>query len=298
MIARIGYYIGLQARTMAIFVLAALHFSQACAGGPTYEKGLAAYSRGDIAAALQLWKPLAEHGDARAEFALASLYHDGIGVPVDYTESSYWFHQAAEQGHAEAQYNLGNAYKRGEGVRQSDDMAIRWWKKAAEQGLEEAQSNLALARREGAGELQDHQTAARFYRDAAKNGRPAASTIIADTDKQTQSAGETGCEPWLASQSPDAYTIQLMSTRRPDDAYQLVRQHDLSGYVVCSYAHEGNTRHALLVGAYNSIGAANAAAADLPSALKTSKPWVRKISDIKRVVAGNTPSAGDTHEPQ
>jgi TPR repeat protein len=32
---------------------------------------------------------LAEHGDADAEFALASLYYNGIGVPLDRTESNH-----------------------------------------------------------------------------------------------------------------------------------------------------------------------------------------------------------------
>jgi hypothetical protein len=289
MIARTGYYIGWQASAMGIFILATLHLSQACAGGPIYEEGLTAYSNGDIAAALQVWKPLAEHGDAQAQFAVASLYYDGIGVPVDHTESSYWFHLAAEQGHAEAQYNLGNAYKRGEGVRQSDAMAIHWWKKAAEQGLAEAQSNLALAWQEGDSVIKDDQTASRFYRQAAKNGHPADSAMIADPGRPAQSKSEADCESWLDSQSPNAYTLQLMSSTRPDDDYELARQHGMSGYVVCSYPHAGNTRHALLIGTYSSIDAASTAVMELPPDLKTGMPWVRKISDIERAVTGNAP---------
>ena len=45
-------------------MLAVLHLSQASAGGPVYDEGLAAFSSGDIATAYQLWRPLAEHGDA------------------------------------------------------------------------------------------------------------------------------------------------------------------------------------------------------------------------------------------
>lgn len=169
-------------------LLTALHLPPTRAGGPVYDEGRIAFSRGDIATAYQLWKPLAEHGDADAQFALASLYYDGIGVPVDRTESSYWFLLAAKRGHAYAQYNLGNAYKRGEGVRQSDAMAVRWWKKAAGQGLSEASYNLALAYQEGAGVDKDEQTAARYFRQAAASGNADVATALAETNRPEQSS--------------------------------------------------------------------------------------------------------------
>jgi len=308
-----------QTRVMGIVLLTVLHLSPARAGGPVYDEGLAALASGDIATAWQLWKPLAEHGDADAQFALASLYYDGIGVPVDHTESSFWFLLAAKQGHKDAQYNLGNAYKRGEGVRRSDTMAVRWWEKAAAQGLAEAQYNLALAYQEGAGVTKDEQTAARYYRQAAENGHPDASTMLVETAQPARSPGaettiterpsigetnqaaqsssmethqparssnETDCEGWLAGQSPKAYTLQLMSTTHPEDIQELAGEHDLSGYVVCSYTHEGSTRYALLTGVYSSIEAASAAAANLPPGLKTGKPWVRSFRDLRRIVVG------------
>jgi len=325
------HYTGLQAVILEIIVLAALHLSPAFAGGPMYEEGLAAFSSGDIATAYQLWSPLAGHGDADAQFALASMYYDGIGMPVDHTESSYWFLLAARQGHADAQYNIGNAYKRGEGVRQSDAMAVQWWKKAAEQGLAEARYNLALAYQEGAGVPRDEQMAARYYRQAAASGHPDASTALAEavwpeqspvteprrperpsieaanqaarsskvetnriarpSDAEMKQAArpsdETDCEGWLAGQSPNAYTLQLMSTTRPEDIRELASEHDLSGYVVCSYTHEGSIRHALLIGAYPDIDTASAAAAKLPPGLQNGKPWVRKIRTLMRIVAGN-----------
>jgi septal ring-binding cell division protein DamX len=165
-------------------------------------------------------------------------------------------------------------------------MAVHWWEKAAEQGLAEAQYNLALAYQEGAGVPRDEQMAARYYRQAAENGHSDASAAIAETDRPARSSNETDCEHWLSEQSPNAYTLQLMSTTRPEDIQELAREHDLSGYVVCSYTHEGDTRYALLIGAYPDIDTASAAAAGLPRGLKTGKPWVRKIKDLMRIAAG------------
>jgi len=55
--------------------------AQAIAG--PYEDGIAAYDRGEYAAALSLWLPLAEHGNVSAQYNLGMLYRDGKGVPKD-----------------------------------------------------------------------------------------------------------------------------------------------------------------------------------------------------------------------
>ena len=281
-------FISLQGWIAMIAAIAALHLSQASAGSPVFEEGLMAYSTGDVTTAYQLWQPLAEHGDAEAQFALGLLYYDGIGVPVDHTESSYWFHRAAEQGHAGAQYNLGNAYLRGEGVRKNETMAVRWWRKAADQGMTAARFILAKAYQEGLGVEKDEQAAARLYAQLDGKDPPLGIATNATLDEPVQSDEQTDCESWLGNQSPDAYTVQLVSTTRRDEAFELARKNDLAGYVVCSYTYEGQTRNALLLGAYPSAGAAGDAVADLPPELTRGKPWIRKITGLRQLVAGNT----------
>ena len=49
-----------------------------------FNEGLAALARGDYATALRAWQPLAEQGDARAQFNLGLMYRKGEGVPQDY----------------------------------------------------------------------------------------------------------------------------------------------------------------------------------------------------------------------
>ena len=48
-----------------------------------FQKGFAAYQAGDYATALQEWTPLAEAGDASAQYNLGVIYGEGIGVPQD-----------------------------------------------------------------------------------------------------------------------------------------------------------------------------------------------------------------------
>ena len=41
-----------------------------------FNKGLAAYNSGDYATALKEWKPLAEQGDASAQYQMGYIYYD------------------------------------------------------------------------------------------------------------------------------------------------------------------------------------------------------------------------------
>ena len=57
---------------------------------------------GDWKSAFLLVKPLAEQGDATAQFDLGFMYENGKGVPQDYAEATKWYRKAAAQGNAEA----------------------------------------------------------------------------------------------------------------------------------------------------------------------------------------------------
>ena len=104
-----------------------------------FQQGLTAYEQSDYQTAFKLWLPLAEQGDAKAQFNLGVMYADGRGVKQDDVEAVKWFRKAAEQGDADAQFNLGVMYRNGQGVKQDDFEAVKWYRKAAEQGDAKAQ---------------------------------------------------------------------------------------------------------------------------------------------------------------
>ena len=103
------------------------------------EHALAAERLGDWKSAFLLLKPLAEQGDATAQFDLGFIYENGKGVPQDYAEAMKWYRKAADQGNADAQNNLGTMYANGQGAPQDYTEAIKWWRKAADQGNAHAQ---------------------------------------------------------------------------------------------------------------------------------------------------------------
>ena len=114
---------------------------------PTYasfDKGEAAYDRGDYTNAYKEFKELAEHGHARAQCFLGWMYHEGQGAPQDHAEAVKWYRKAADQGHAKAQYNLATMYDEGLGVPQNHVEAVNWYRRAAEQGNADAQTLLRL----------------------------------------------------------------------------------------------------------------------------------------------------------
>ena len=70
--------------------------------------------KGDNAAALPLYRDLADKGYPAAQATLGRLYADGYrGVPQDDAEAVKWYRLAAEQGDAQAQNNLGSMYANG-----------------------------------------------------------------------------------------------------------------------------------------------------------------------------------------
>ena len=74
--------------TRAAFAAIVLLLSLAApvAAGPL-EDATAAYDRGDYATALRLLRPLADQGDAIAQFNLGLMYDQGQGVPQNYAEA-------------------------------------------------------------------------------------------------------------------------------------------------------------------------------------------------------------------
>ena len=122
-------------RITALFVggILALALFGVAAAGPL-EDGEAAYHRGDYAEAMRLLRPLAEQGDASAQFQLGAMYTFGDGVPHDTEQGAMWYRKAAEQGNANAQTKLGLMYAYGIGTPKDGAQALFWYRKAAEQG--------------------------------------------------------------------------------------------------------------------------------------------------------------------
>ena len=66
--------------------------------GADFEKGFAAAQSGDFATALREFRPLAEQGNADAQFSLGWMYRNGEGVQFDDVYAHMWWNIAASNG--------------------------------------------------------------------------------------------------------------------------------------------------------------------------------------------------------
>ena len=114
-------------RILATLAVVGVLFLSAETAKADYADGLATAMRGDYAAALKEFRPLAEQGDAEAQYNLGVTYMHDTGVPVNYAEAVKWYSKAAEQGHAAAQSNLGLMYALGIGVPEDYVKAHMWF---------------------------------------------------------------------------------------------------------------------------------------------------------------------------
>ena len=139
-----------------LFAAAFAFLASPALGQVALEEGLAAYRGGDYAKAMELWRPLAEKGNADAQYRVGSMYAEGKGVERNDATALNWFKRAAEGGNAAAQYNVGASYAGGVGVAQDDAEAAKWFKRAANQGMPFAELNLGLLYAAGRGVPQDN----------------------------------------------------------------------------------------------------------------------------------------------
>ena len=136
--------------------------------GDDLKDAIDAFNRKDYKTVHRLLTPLAERGDASAQYNLGQMYRKGEGVPLNYKEAAKWYRLAAEQGDAEAQFNLGKMYFKAQ-VPLNYKEAAKWYRLAADQGHGSAQNNLGWMYREGEGVPQDYVLAHMWFNLAASN---------------------------------------------------------------------------------------------------------------------------------
>ena len=152
----------------ATLAMAAICFASSTLAGPL-EDGLAAQQRGEFTTAMDVLRPLADAGQADAQYNVGLMYRTGQGVAQDYREAMRWYAKAAAQGHAKAQTGLGAGYRKGHGVDQDDAFAFKWTSLGAAQGNANAQRGLATMYATGQGTPRDDVKALMWLMLAVKS---------------------------------------------------------------------------------------------------------------------------------
>ena len=167
-------------QAMRKIALAALVLAMAApVGAQSVKAGVEAWQRADYEAAVKIWRPLAEAGDADAAFNLGQAYRLGRGVPLSLAAAQTWLERAARKGHLDAQTTVGLLLFNG-GNRVG---GLRWLKTAAEQGEPRALLIYGTALFNGDGVVRDPVLAYAYVSRAAAQGLAPAQTTLAEMDK-------------------------------------------------------------------------------------------------------------------
>ena len=136
---------GLAAATL----LFALTAHGPAAQADSLKEATTAFAKKQYAAAIKLFRPLAEKGNAIAQYKVAVMHRMGLGVPKNEKEARKWSRLAAKQGNPEALTLLGSLYYKTGGAESPDVVrAYIWYEAAAEQGNAEAKKDLASLTKE------------------------------------------------------------------------------------------------------------------------------------------------------
>lgn len=148
--------------------LAGYSAQYAPAQAQNFGNGVAAYKGKRYEAARTEFEPLAEAGNADAQYYMGILFALGRGVERDTRQAENWLQKAAQQGHGGAQYSLGAIY-----LQRSDiPQAINYFKAAAARGHRSAEYNLGVIYAKGHDVERDLEQAFRWYSLAAAKGHP------------------------------------------------------------------------------------------------------------------------------
>ena len=185
--------------------------------------GIDAWQRADYSGAVAIWRPLADKGDADAEFNLGQAYRLGRGVSTNLAAAKTWFERSAVQGHVDAETTLGLLlFQNGD---QSE--GLNWLKKAALQGEPRALLVYGTALVNGDSVTQDPVLGYAYVSRAAAQGlEPARQTLaqldqllpVADRKRGTEIAtqlSKSAPAPVSAPEKPAPKLAKIATVHKP-----------------------------------------------------------------------------------
>ena len=104
-----------------------------------------------------------------ADYALAHIYSEGLGVDVDMDKATEYYQKAADENFVLAYERLGNLYLLEEDDPKKISKAVMLFQRAANEDIPTAQFKLGYMYSEGLGVKQDYETARFWYHRAANH---------------------------------------------------------------------------------------------------------------------------------
>lgn len=256
-----------------------------------YQYAETAYLAGDYPEALRILRPLADQGDAEAQYVLGYMYYYGQGVASDPKVAQDWIRRAADQGHEKAAIAMSRfAAVQVDG---SDEQPVG--QNAA--GQAPAASGPAASPREASPAVAREKAPATAP-VTRPTPAPSPQPIAVRPEAREESAPMMEAKPaiafgsyqWVKAQSPVHYTVQLLATNQRAAAEKFIDVHDISDKAtIFQFRRNGKTWFSVIHGVYTSRELASAAVAAMPAELRRQSPWIREFSGIQDIIESPTP---------
>lgn len=137
----------------------------------------------DLEKAYKWYVLSSKQGNSNAMFKLGLMYGNGEFVEKNYAKRNYWYERAIDKGHTYAKYNMGYSYLNGIGVVQNYQVAKTLFKSAAEENHSLAQERLGSMYREGQGFEKNLLFAHMWFNISASNGNKFAENDRSEIEK-------------------------------------------------------------------------------------------------------------------
>ena len=135
-----------------IFFTILFYLTSSVSWSADFQKGLAAYNKGEFVVAFNEFTLLAKQEHPSAIHYIGMMYRNGRGVKQNIETAIKWFTKGSELGNRESSYNMAIAYDQGMGnIIKNEKIAFKYYKLAAERGYADAQYNVGLRQVLGVG---------------------------------------------------------------------------------------------------------------------------------------------------
>ena len=271
-------------RLILIIGALALTFGAIPAGAQSVTAGIESWQRKDYQAAVAIWRPLAEAGDADAAFNLGQAYRLGRGVPINLSAAQTWLQRAADKNHVEAQGTLGlllfDSGNRPGG--------LRWLKTAAEKGDARALLVYGTALFNGDGVQQDPVLAYAYVSRAAAQGLAPAKTTLAQMDQILPVAQRQKGVALALSMATPKPPLQKPGAKAPPKAPAKAAVAAATGNPPTAALPSATGAWRIQLGAFSQRGAAEALFRKLSATgpLAGRKPFLIAVGAMTRLQAG------------
>jgi len=296
-------------RACAALIVAGILSLAGCAGQPAkpsitdlHAEARASFIAQDYQRTLALVEPEALKGTAWAQYTLGYMYYYGRGIILDRGRAYEWIKLAAGQGYVPAK----EALRRLHPPEQSQD--VNGAKGTSPTATPPASANAApLTAPVGAVQsgspptapsapaMSSPNTATETPAGAAATVPPPAAApavtppltgetnaVPSKVEPAASSAGDVRTNPWIAAQSPQRLTLQLIGSGDKNAVLRYIRDHNLTdGAAYYATRRDGQPWYVVIYGNYADRNEAQSALLRLPPELRAASPWIRQFGDIQ-----------------